>query len=257
MNHRMSEHLPIVPWGVRIKDRPISQLVIKCRSEADALAKIASKMAEHNIDIVSGTIITEPDIGIGVITMFLDFTSSNINIDHIVDELKALDVVLDVKIAAREFSGIIADMGTYVATYLCRMLNWLDKVFGTGGHAILFDMGEEAVKPIVKELKSRGFKGRQLVESFLATNSIMGFYSYEIVEYDEENLKFVIRLYRNFECKSFTGKKDHPMSHLVRGALTAVFSETYGRRFEVKEVKCIAKGDEYCEFVIMPEERLK
>ena len=75
-----------------------------------------------------------------------------------------------------------------------------------------------------------------------------------ILECDEENLRFVIRLHRNFECAPFKGKRDRPTSHLIRGALAGVFKEAYGREFKVREVKCIAKGDEYCEFVIEPVE---
>jgi len=230
--------------------KSVSQLVIKCKDVISALAEIASKMAKYGINILSGSIITEPDEGIGVVTMFLDLTGLSINVDRIVKELKALDTVLDVKIAAREFSGAIVNMGTYVTTYLSRMFNWLDETFGTGGHAILFNMGEQAVRPIVKELKERGLRGRELIESFLVMNTIIGFYRYEIMEYDEEKLKFVIRLHENFECRFFMGKKDKPMGHMTRGALTAIFNEVYGKTFEVRETKCVAKGDEYCEFII-------
>ena len=249
-----------MPYGFSVKDlgvaragkRSVSQLVIKCKDVISALAEIASKMAKHDINILSGSIITEPDEEIGVVTMFLDLTGLSITVDQIVKELRALDMVLDVRVVAREFSGAIVNMGTYVTTYLSRMFNWLDEAFGTGGHAILFNMGEHAVRPIVKELKERGLRGRELIEAFLVTNTIIGFYRYEIVEYDEEKLKFVIRLYENFECKFFMGKKDKPMGHMTRGALTAIFNEVYGKVFEVREVKCIAKGDEYCEFIISP-----
>ena len=61
------------------------------------------------------------------------------------------------------------------------------------------------------------------------------------------SLRFVIRLHGNFECTPFIGTRDRPVSHLIRGALA-------GREFRVREVKCIAKGDEYCEFIIEPVE---
>ena len=68
------------------------------------------------------------------------------------------------------------------------------------------------------------------------------------------SLRFVMRLHGNFECTPFIGKKDRPVSHLIRGGLAGVFKEAYGRDFRVREVKCIAKGDEYCEFIIEPVE---
>ena len=56
-----------------------------------------------------------------------------------------------------------------------------------------------------------------------------------------------MRLHGNFECTPFIGTRDRPVSHLIRGALA-------GKEFRVREVKCIAKGDEYCEFIIEPVE---
>ena len=44
--------------------------------------------------------------------MFLDLTGLSITVDQIVKELRALDMVLDVRIAAREFSRAVVNMGT-------------------------------------------------------------------------------------------------------------------------------------------------
>jgi len=79
------------------------------------------------------------------------------------------------------------------------------------------------------------------VKTSLALKVATDWFGYEIVEYDEEALKFVIRLYGNFECASYVSKKDRCMSHLMRGILAGIFGEAYGREFEVIEPKCVAK----------------
>jgi len=64
----------------------------------------------------------------------------------------------------------------------------------------------------------------------------------------------VIRFNGNFESHHSLGKRDRPTSHLIRGDLVGVFKEVYVRDFRVREVKYIAKGDEYCESIIEPVE---
>jgi len=215
--------------------------------------------------MLSGMIIAEPGGETAVLTLFLDLTDSRLRAREFVDELKALDVVLDAEVIVRRFGDIAINGTTYTTLFLGKrivmldvddvgaMFNWLDKTFGSGGHAILFDMGKAAGRESAKKLReSYGLKGCNLIEAFLALHIAAGWFGYEVVECDEEKLRFVIRLHGNFECTPFIGKRNRPMSHLIRGGLAGVFREAYGRDFRVREVKCIAKGDEYCEFIIEP-----
>mgnify|MGYP000377272517 CR=1 FL=1 len=259
------ENPRIIPCAIYAPGRIISQLVIKGKNAPGVLAKIASKIAEHGINILSGLITAEPGAETGVLVLFLDLTGSKLSTEKLVEELKSLDVVIDAKITAKRFKDITIDGTSYETFFLGKrivmldvndvgtMLSWLDETFGTGGHAILFEMGEAAGKAAAERLrKIYGLEGRDLVETFLALHTAAGWFDYEIVEYDEEALKFVIRLFGNFECVSFADRRKKPMSHLVRGALTGVFSEAYRANLRATEVKCVAEGDTCCEFVIEP-----
>jgi len=260
----MQSNFPkVIPCAIYVPGRRVLQLVINYKNTSDALAKIVSKIAEHNINILSGFIIAEPSKDVGVLTFFLDFTDSNLDSKEVVEELKALDIVLDARVIVRKFGEIAVDGTTYTTIFLGErvvmlsvdgigaMFDWLDQTFQTGGHAILYQMGEQAGRTNIKELRETyGLRGRDLIEAFLALRTAAGWFDYEIVEYDEEALKFVIRLHGNFECTPFVNKRDRPMGHLMRGLLAGAFGESYGREFSIREVKCIAKGDDYCEFVI-------
>ena len=261
----LSNRPRIIPCAIYAPGKRITQLLIESKNVPGVLAEIASKTARHRINILSGMIIAEPGEETAVLTLFLDLTDSRLRAGEFVEELKALDVVLDARIIVKKFGDIAVNGAAYTTLFLGRrivmldvdnvgaMFNWLDKTFGSGGHAILFDMGKAAGREYAKKLReSYGLKGRDLIEAFLTLHIATGWFGYEIVECDEENLKFMIRLYGNFECTPFIGKRDRPMSHLVRGGLAGVFKEAYGRDFRVREVKCIAKGDEYCEFIIEP-----
>ena len=261
----LSNRPRIIPCAIYAPGRRITQLLIESKNVPGVLAKIASKTAEHRINMLSGMIIAEPGGETAVLTLFLDLTDSRLRAREFVDELKALDVVLDAEVIVRRFGDIAINGTTYTTLFLGKrivmldvddvgaMFNWLDKTFGSGGHAILFDMGKAAGRESAKKLReSYGLKGCNLIEAFLALHIAAGWFGYEVVECDEEKLRFVIRLHGNFECTPFIGKRNRPMSHLIRGGLAGVFREAYGRDFRVREVKCIAKGDEYCEFIIEP-----
>jgi len=71
----------------------------------------------------------------------------------------------------------------------------------------------------------------------------------EFVEFDEEKPRLVVRLRDLFECRLFKGRKNKPNSHFMRGILAGILEELFGVKIKVKEEKCVAMGDPYCEFV--------
>ena len=54
---------------------------------------------------------------------------------------------------------------------------------------------------------------------------------------------------------SFTSKT--PVCHIISGTLARIKEEATGEKYHVKEIKCIAKGDKSCDFVIKPEKYTK
>ena len=257
----------VIPCAIYAPGREITQMVIEGKNVPGTLAVIASKMAELGINILSGLVTAEPGRETGTITLFLDLTNTGLTPKELLEKIKALDVVADARETVKKLGDIAINGTVHTTLFLDRrvimldvedvgtMFNWFDKTFGTGAHAILFDMGEQAGRAAAKKLsRTYGLKGRELVEAFLALHVAAGWFNYEVVSFDEEALKFVIRLYDNFECVPFAGKKKRPMSHLVRGGLAGLFSGVYNRDFKSEEVRCLAKGDPYCEFVLTPRE---
>ena len=255
----------MIPCAIYAPGRRISQIAITTSNVPGALAKIASKMAELNINILSGLLMAEPGMEVGTVILFLDLTRSHISAERLVEELKALDVVERTEIVVRRVGHMAIDGTTHLTTFLGEravvldvddvgaMFNWLVSTFGTGGKAILFDMGLRVGSSAARKLaRSYGLRGRELVETFLALHAAAGWFDYELVSYDEEGRSFTLRLFENFECLSSRGQglRDKPASVFVRGALTGLFREAYGDDLMVNETACVARGDAYCEFVI-------
>jgi len=239
-------------------------LAITVENVPGALAEVSSKMAEHNVNLLTGLLMAEPEAPSGTIIVFLDLTKADVDLAGLISELKDLDVVLDVEETVKKIGDMAVDGTTNATTFLGErvvildiedigaMLGWLIKTFSSGGNAILFDMGKKAGSSAARKLReSYGLSGRELVETFLSLQVAAGWFNYE-VSLDEEGTISSIRLYENFECLPLSRRSKKPVSQLVRGALAGVLEEAYGRRFDVVEVKCLAKGDEYCEFVVRP-----
>jgi len=256
-----------MPCAIHAPGREVTQFVVEGRNVPGTLATIASKLAQLGINILSGLIVAEPGRETGHIVLFLDMTGTGLTEAELLERLRKLDVVVDAEITAKKIGDMAINGTTHRTLFMGEravlfdvddigvMFGWFDENFGSGAHAILFDMGKQAGKTAAEKLMNDyGLRGRDVVEAFLALHEAAGWFDYEVVKYDEGALEFVIRLYDNFECVPFKGKKDRPVSHLVRGELAGLFSSLFKRDFKVDEVMCLAKGDPYCEFTIMPRE---
>lgn len=124
--------------------------------------------------------------------------------------------------------------------------------FGTSiVQAILWNQGKEVGKTTV-EMYRKDFgvsKIREALETLRARALMLGWGAIEIVTLNEVKRRAVIRVFDNWECSIFKGS-DEPQNHFIRGILAGFFNAIFGDGFRATEVKCIAKGDPYCEFVL-------
>jgi hypothetical protein len=59
-----------------------------------------------------------------------------------------------------------------------------------------------------------------------------------------------VKIMKNIEAVMRNKKTDDPVCHWTRGFLAGYLSEIIGVNIEVSEIKCLGRGDEYCEFEI-------
>ncbi len=74
----------------------------------------------------------------------------------------------------------------------------------------------------------------------------------DIIEYTVEDDKIILKAVNLWECEVQKGLVDKPASHFVRGIAGGLFKSILNREVVVKETKCIALGDPYCQFEIHP-----
>ncbi len=121
--------------------------------------------------------------------------------------------------------------------------------------SILWHLWYEAGKRKYKAIKERisGNTPISVLEAALKFLGSLGWWTRFQILYLTESPEIAvkIRLWDNWECSEILrvyGKANKPQSHLVRGFISGLLSEFFGTEVLAFEVKCIAEGNEYCEF---------
>ena len=153
------------------------------------------------------------------------------------------------KILIRDKSVLILPVGVSPA-----LNRGLSKVVGKSVATPLYHSGKEIGNSVfdlfiriygTDVIKSED-KFKKAIENFLPLG---GFGRLEVIEIDFENGKFVIRGWGFPEVISITSSEDH-VCHQLRGISARFMEKITDKPCEGKEVRCQAKGDEYCEIEI-------
>jgi len=188
-------------------------------------------------------------------------------IDEMVSDILRLGFVEDVKVLKPKIPGLLIDTESFPLRMGVKqraivfgdiiyrgLLRESRRRFGSTAEAFLFYLGlfsgEEAARSDMELAFQLNIRDPVLVFSTITAPLMkaLGYCSIEIVKIEPENTS-IIRVYDSFECE--IGKpSDKPFSHFLRGFIAGLFSGLFKQKYTVKETKCIAKGDPYCEFII-------
>lgn len=200
---------------------------------------------------------------------FLDLSESEISLMDLVRRLEQAGSVRKIKIIRPKIDGFIADYISFPLkirgnrAIIIRDIGYKGLIagirdkFGTGAEAFLYYLGFEAGKEYGRDHKKIageiGLKDPAKIHDIISAaifNSV-GYGLMETIKFNSERPYALIRVYHSFECELGL-KSNKPYSHLIRGMIAGVISELLGKEMLVQEIKCIAKGDSYCEFEVIP-----
>lgn len=141
--------------------------------------------------------------------------------------------------------GVVLDTITFQS-----MKDRLSKIYGTSAQSqIMYALGKEAgqrkVKDTVKRLPNEKPEG--FITRILGLQQVLGWGRFEFTS--SEPKKFVVRVYESAESMEVKGEK--PQCDYTAGFLAGVYEATYGLDAEASELKCISRGDSYCEFCVI------
>ncbi|MEM3406757.1 MAG: V4R domain-containing protein [Nitrososphaerota archaeon] len=118
--------------------------------------------------------------------------------------------------------------------------------------ALLYDafinMGRSTAKVIYRKWKEKGKIFLKKLMEFYDSRGC-GWFKLENLDIDYEKLEGNIRIRQSFIAEEY-GKSEKPICDPLAGYFVGLFEEIFKKEFMCKEIKCIAKGDKYCEFKI-------
>ena len=270
MNDRRAVRGKEFPFLILAPGRKLMMISILYRDAGvrfhEHLSKVASK---HNLRAVSvfKQVLKEGSEW----TLFLDVTETE-NPEEVVKDFQRLPGILDIY-ASKPEVGILADtfhfpltsrkgvrMIIFSAEMFSRTLGELYKTFGSGARFIIYRTGftygyelGEYFRNLLEGLMEKPPPPAKIIEFFLHYNMSAGWQIPEEIDIKEKDGKIeaVVRIRELFEASARKHFKfDEVGCDLFRGLLAGLFSSLYGGEFKASEVKCEARGDEYCEFQI-------
>jgi len=195
---------------------------------------------------------------------FVDISKAKSSVEAFYKELSSIQGVLEVKYQEiyKLFGDISIEMFHYPTTILgersivfrfsdvVRAFRALWETFGEGAAPILFLMGINTGKELAS-LISRFTKlsHEQGISLFKEISRAVGWGIVEIAGFDKSRYELVVRVYDCWESAVSRGLAKSPGCYFTKGIIKGLADTYSGFESEVEEVKCRARGDDYCEFI--------
>ena len=95
-----------------------------------------------------------------------------------------------------------------------------------------------------------GFSDEEIIRFMVEMGAQIGWGRFELERFDANKKILIVRVYHSPFAEGY-GPSSKPVCHMIRGVLGGIGSFVFRKEIESKEVFCLARGDEYCEFEIM------
>jgi predicted hydrocarbon binding protein len=246
---------------MRERGRKLFLVALDLEDQVGALADVSTRMEKVRFNVVSGFVSAPGPDDVGRCSFVGVATDRALTASGLKRALEASDKVVAcrVKEAHRD---ILVDSFNFPLTwnngdravmlrveFFSEMKQTIHKVLQSGADVVLYELGYEHGAPSWKSLLSDfSVDDAAGLQEVLHIYDAVGWGRVEVVSFDKPSKTATVRMRDNFEC-SVAGGRD-PSSHFVRGHLAGAFSAVFGSEAKVVETKCIAVGDEYCEFAV-------
>ena len=227
--------------------------------EVGVLAKLTATFAESGIPLLALKVSSAKSEERLRILLAADLKGKEGEVAKLVNGLKKMPSVERVEYAPPLFDGVAVDVWSHPllldeervamlpTTFFASMLKRGWSEFGTAFAAILYHVAlagayEECARCLEQHSREECLKLHE--ERF----RLLGYGVLKVEKLTEREM--VARVYDSIECSFFEGSGE-PRGAFVRGVAAGIAAALWGappERVEAEEVKCVAKGDPYCEF---------
>jgi predicted hydrocarbon binding protein len=249
-----------LPWMVFSKGRDIAEFFIVIKNRPGELSKVLNIFSKHGVNLIDVSAYSPVEEENVPVFIFADVTGK----ESIINKLEySLEDETGYKVVIKrgfvkgfmidELGFPICSIPGMQAIILSGpdfegMIKGLYEKFGDIFSVYLYHLayygGKAMAKILVREL---GLTGESLLREAIKIYMAYGLGRMELVKYTEDSSKIEIRLHNSIECSVFKGR-GRVSSNFIRGHLDGLINGLFSKNIKLVEVKCIAKGDKYCEF---------
>ncbi len=143
-----------------------------------------------------------------------------------------------------EVPAVIVSIETFV-----NLQKDAEKILGSDGASVLlYEAGKKAgLRWINRFSKEWDLKDKKFIEAVQNFYAELGWGKFSIEENNKNEL--VVRVENSFIARGY-GISEVSVCHFLRGYNAGLAEVLKGKDIDAEEVRCIAKGDEFCEFVM-------
>ncbi|MEM2195410.1 MAG: V4R domain-containing protein [Candidatus Methanomethylicia archaeon] len=263
MEFRYVKDLPVV--YVR-PGRRLAEVVVEARDVIGILASLSGIMSENRINIVY--LLCSTDALKARFIFFIDLTESRIGLDGLKDIIRQQPYTISVDVWNPPVDGVVYDalcfptmvhgFQSFIMRYdtLSSIIEEFRRRIGDGAVAIFYHLGYYSgyayAEYVKKQLETLNLPLRDVVRVAFDLDRSFGDFNSELVMLDVDGGRAIVRVYDSCEATPIRGRMKMPSCQYVRGKIAGTLSSLLGREVIAVERKCIATGDNYCEFHIEP-----
>lgn len=142
--------------------------------------------------------------------------------------------------------------------FIVNLQKTIEEIIGVDAtRVLLYRVGARSAKFFAqKQAELFNLKGTEIMDKYFELVSVRGWGKFEKVNFDENTGEGRFIIYHSY-CEDL-GDVGKSSCYLWQGGLAGIVQsvlESLGKenvRIRCNEVKCVAKGDEYCEFITQP-----
>jgi predicted hydrocarbon binding protein len=130
----------------------------------------------------------------------------------------------------------------------------IEKRSRKGAREALFQGGYQGGYLSAKKYKEvQGLSDKGTLTFMMTMGAEIGWGNFQLIEYNLENRKLQIRVFNSAFARAYGESTDGVgVCHLIRGVLSGLATFLFSSNSTAREVQCLAKGDECCEFHVAP-----
>jgi len=238
------------------------EVCVLLKDTPGALAKAAQTLADAGVNIKAESSFYVPNYeGVCFWTAFLDVSKTALNVNSLKETLLDLDVIEDARIEEpspapfevvhfpalhANTRAVIMPIGSYWA-----LMSRLEKILTPSGMTALhYDAGKNVGEHMAMRLREiYHLDINALIKAFAQAERAIGWGIVEFQNIDLTNRTGTVVVRNGFEAEAW-GKKNYKACDVTRGVIAGFMSAVFGKPVEAEETKCLANGDDHCEFVI-------